>query len=209
MRIKVLENKKHIKALIDKHMIDFIRKAFFKFRQVYLYKIVGNCKIACYNALGANISYTVRLNKITILWPHQVVIGAYTKVEDNVEIKIDGQYKQGKSVIIGQSVYIGRGVEFNIIDGLHIENNALLASGVKCIDHDHGIDLGKKIGKHPGKSAPIVLKDNCWIGANAIILKGVIVGEGAVVAAGSIVLQSIPSYEIWGGIPAKKIGKRT
>lgn len=46
---------------------------------------------------------------------------------------------------------------------------------------------------------------NVWIGANAVILRGVSIGEGAIVAAGAVVNHDIPSHEIWGGVPAKKI----
>lgn len=46
-----------------------------------------------------------------------------------------------------------------------------------------------------------------WIGANAVILRGVSIGDGAIVAAGAVVNHDIPAHEIWGGIPAKKIKK--
>ena len=59
-----------------------------------------------------------------------------------------------------------------------------------------------------GVAAPVVLRDHVWIGANAVILKGVEIGRGAVVAAGAVVTKNIPPNEIWGGVPAKKIGER-
>lgn len=46
-----------------------------------------------------------------------------------------------------------------------------------------------------------------WIGANAVILRGVSIGDGAIVVAGAVVKHDIPAHEIWGGIPAKKIKK--
>lgn len=189
-------------------MNSFFRKTFYRLQQLYIYKVNGFCRITLYNLLGASIPYSVRMRNCTITWPHQVEMGHKVKVEENVEIKIDGKYKDGRSVFIGDSVYIGRGAEFNIIDRITIENQVMIASGAKFVDHDHGIDRLKIIGKHPGKSAPIILQENCWIGANVIVLKGVTVGQGAVVAAGSVVIHSIPAFEIWAGIPAKKIGER-
>jgi acetyltransferase-like isoleucine patch superfamily enzyme len=47
-----------------------------------------------------------------------------------------------------------------------------------------------------------------WLGCNVTVLKGVNIGGGAVIAAGAVVTKSIPPYEIWGGVPAKKIGER-
>lgn len=56
---------------------------------------------------------------------------------------------------------------------------------------------------------PIHVGHHCWIGTGATILQGVNIGDGAVVAAGAVVTKDIPPYEIWGGIPAKCIRRRT
>lgn len=58
------------------------------------------------------------------------------------------------------------------------------------------------------KSGVIKVKDRAWIGPNTIILHGVTVGEGAVVAAGAVVTKDVPPYTLVGGVPAKVIGKR-
>lgn len=55
---------------------------------------------------------------------------------------------------------------------------------------------------------PINIGHHCWIGTGAIILQGVTIGDGAVVAAGAVVTKDIPSFEVWGGIPARYIRKR-
>ena len=57
-------------------------------------------------------------------------------------------------------------------------------------------------------SKEIIIENDVWIGVNAIVLKGVCIEKGAVIAAGAVVNQLIPSNEIWGGVPAKKIGDR-
>lgn len=54
---------------------------------------------------------------------------------------------------------------------------------------------------------PIKVGDHCWIGTGAIILQGVSVGNGAVVATGAVVTKDIPTEEVWGGVPAKIIKK--
>ena len=56
-------------------------------------------------------------------------------------------------------------------------------------------------------SAPIVIKNNVWIGMAAIILKGVTIGEGAIVAAGAVVTRDVPAHTIVAGVPAKVIKK--
>tara|TARA_B100000989_G_C19311926_1_gene372952 strand:+ start:292 stop:561 length:270 start_codon:yes stop_codon:yes gene_type:complete len=55
---------------------------------------------------------------------------------------------------------------------------------------------------------PVIIEKNVWIGARATILPGVKIREGAVIASGAIVNKDVPEFEIYGGIPAKKIGKR-
>ena len=64
--------------------------------------------------------------------------------------------------------------------------------------------MNKQLGIEKG----IIINEDVWIGANAIILKGVEINKGAIIAAGSVVTNSIPSYEIWGGVPARKISER-
>ena len=81
----------------------------------------------------------------------------------------------------------------------------------------HGITtsptLAVKLGHSPSIAnktvAPPQIGDEVWIGARSIILRGVEIGDGAVIAAGAVVTKSIPSREIWGGVPAKKIGIRS
>lgn len=57
------------------------------------------------------------------------------------------------------------------------------------------------------KIAPVTIEDDVFIGAKCIILKGVTIGKGSIIAAGSVVTKSIPPFEIWGGNPAKIIRK--
>ena len=55
----------------------------------------------------------------------------------------------------------------------------------------------------------IEIGDDVWIGAGAVITPGVMVGRGAVIGANSVVTHHVPEYEVWAGVPARKIGERT
>jgi acetyltransferase-like isoleucine patch superfamily enzyme len=68
---------------------------------------------------------------------------------------------------------------------------------------------GDLMRHQPSNEAEVIIGNDVWIGANSILLKGVKISDGAVVGAGSVVTRSIPSYEIWAGIPAKKISERS
>ena len=95
------------------------------------------------------------------------------------------------SVTIGRNVFIGSGVAIFDTDfhPLHYCNRCNPASLVTI------------------KSKPISIHDNCFIGARSIILKGVTIGFGAVVGAGSVVTRDIPPLEIWAGNPARLVAK--
>ena len=88
-----------------------------------------------------------------------------------------------------------------------IGNNVMIGGGVTIVDSDfHSMDYrdwhstAQDVSKM--KSEPVVIEDNVFIGMNTIVLKGVTIGEGSVIAAGSVVTKSIPQGEIWGGNPA-------
>ena len=59
-----------------------------------------------------------------------------------------------------------------------------------------------------GKEMPIIIGRDVWIGCNVVVLKGSNIGNGAIVAAGSVVTKSISENEVWAGVPARKIGER-
>ncbi|MCO6476121.1 MAG: hypothetical protein J5I94_05830 [Phaeodactylibacter sp.] len=59
--------------------------------------------------------------------------------------------------------------------------------------------------QEPGRSAPIIIEDDVWLGARSIVLKGVTIGRGAVVAAGAVATRDVPPYTMVGGVPAKVI----
>jgi acetyltransferase-like isoleucine patch superfamily enzyme len=135
-------------------------------------------------------------------------LGENCCLEPGIYFKFDWYWKPGPNIVIGDRVFIGRNVELNIQGRIEIGNDCLIASGCVFIDHDHGMDLNEPMRVQPQKSYPILIGHNVWIGANAVILKGVNIREGAVVGAGSIVTKSIPANEIWCGNPARKIGER-
>jgi acetyltransferase-like isoleucine patch superfamily enzyme len=139
-----------------------------------------------------------------------VRLGARCTIEHYVSFKYDGIYKKGPSIVIGDECFIGTGVEFNIREKITVGNHVLIASGCRFIDGNHGMERGDvPIGGQEGTSHPIVLEDDVWLGANVIILEGVSIGRGSIIGAGAVVTKSVPSYEVWGGVPARYIRSRT
>ena len=150
------------------------------------------------------------LGRLHATWPHQVRLGRRCRLEPGVVFKFDGHYRAGPSLVFGDGVFIGTGCEFNIRAGLQVGRDGLIASGCRFIDHDHGFASRTEPmnRQDDGAEAPIRLDDDVWIGANCVVLKGVQVGRGAIVAAGSVLTRSVPAYEIWGGVPARRLRER-
>lgn len=85
----------------------------------------------------------------------------------------------------------------------------MIAPFVYIVDSDHGINLGTPMNLQKNISRPILIGSDVWIGAHSIILSGVKIGDGAVIAAGSVINQDVPANTIVGGVPAKIIKERS
>jgi len=174
----------------------------------YMEKSVRACRKIYWRFRGVSIGRGTFPGKMTVNWPHQLCIGIETILEDHLIFKYDGIEAPGPSIRIGNKIFLGNHCEFNISRGITLSDHCLIASGCKFIDHDHSMDTGHPIGVNPGPESEIIIGPNVWLGVNVVVLKGVIIGEGSVVGAGAVVTRSIPPFEIWIGIPARKIGSR-
>lgn len=148
------------------------------------------------------------LPKCSITWPHQVFLGNDCRLEHDIYFHYDGIWKEGPSIKIGNNAFVGYGCEFNITKSITIGNDCLIASGSKFIDHNHGVSLSSLMRTQKSPEKEIIVGNNVWIGANVIVLSGVTINDGAIIAAGAVLNKNVPANEIWGGIPAKKIGDR-
>ena len=123
--------------------------------------------------------------------------------------------KKGK-IEIGENVS-GIDDESVIIDNtgdIRIGNDVIFSGGCKIFTHDHYMSKDKSIRQQTEekgvKYSSLLIKDDVYFGANCIVTQSVIlISKGSVIAAGAVLTENIVNeYEIWGGIPAKKIGKR-
>jgi acetyltransferase-like isoleucine patch superfamily enzyme len=158
--------------------------------------------------LGGKIGRGTRISPCRIPWPHQLMIGEKCVLEPDIYFKFDWYWKPGPNIVIGDRVFIGRGVEFNVQGRIQIGDDCLIASGCIFVDHNHGMDLTRPMRGQVQDIRPIEIGNNVWIGANSVILKGIEIGDGAVVGAGSVVTKCIPANEIWCGNPARKTRER-
>jgi len=161
-----------------------------------------------WRARGGRIGKRTRLPRLLVSWPHQVRIGSHCILQPDIFFNYDHYWTPGPSILVGDRVFIGRGVEFNCREQIGIGDDCLIASGCKFIDHDHGTAPGTPINKQENRSSPIVVEPGAWLGMNVVVLRGVRIGRAAVIGAGSVVTKSVPPAEVWAGVPAAPIPSR-
>jgi acetyltransferase-like isoleucine patch superfamily enzyme len=112
-------------------------------------------------------------------------------------------------ITIGPQSYIGHRCLFYGHGGIQVGRDVLLANDVQLICGNHTFARRDvPIRAQPPEGQPIIVEDDVWLGASAIVLGGVTVGRGAVVGAGSVVTRSLPPYSIARGVPAQVVGVR-
>jgi acetyltransferase-like isoleucine patch superfamily enzyme len=188
-------------------MSSIFPRVVFRLRHTIWGGLLSTWRKSYFRVLGMRIGRHTWLGRLSVTWPHQVDIGCSCLIEEGVSFKFDGIWCPGPSIVIVDVVFIGRGCEFNIRKQITVGSRTAIASGCQFIDHDHDI-TGTKLDELPGPEAAIEIGEDVWLGCNVIVLKGVTIGDGAVIAAGAVVTKNIPAGEVWAGIPAKKISSR-
>lgn len=112
---------------------------------------------------------------------------------------------EGGRIAVGQHVRINAGAVLVSYASITIGNDCLIGEYVSIRDANHGTEAGSPMRLQPHASAPIVIGNNVWVGRGAVILKGVCIGDGAVVAANSVVTGNVPPRTLVGGVPARAI----
>lgn len=109
-------------------------------------------------------------------------------------------------VTIGNHTRVG--IHCTVIGPVCIGNHVNLAQGITVTALNHNFADSNRIIDEQGISTkPVVIGDDVWIGANAVILPGVTIGRHVVVAAGAVVTKDVPDYSLVAGVPAKEIKK--
>lgn len=149
--------------------------------------------------LGVRVSPGARVS------PRAQIAGAYAI----------GRAAIGSGVVIGEGSYIGSGAVMSGRIGRWCAIGYEVVIGPSEHDPD-AATLSPVLARRRGLPAsttervvaPPVIDDEVWIGAGVIVLRGVHIGHGAVIAAGAVVTTDVPPLEIWGGVPAKRLRAR-
>lgn len=124
------------------------------------------------------------------------------KVDESFELILPFYTNYGKNIHIGKNVVVNFACGFQDQGGIYIGDHVFIGPQVTLTTINHSIKLAERRNM---KMLPIKICNDVWIGAKATILQGVTIGEGAIIAAGSIVTKDVPSFSIVAGVPAKVI----
>ena len=115
----------------------------------------------------------------------------------------------GRNLVVGDAVDLAKDVLITTSGGVSIGDRTLIGYRTQIISSNHSIPpIGQPFPISGDAHAPVTIGNDVWIGGNCIITPGVTVGDGAVVAGGSVVTKDVASNSIVGGVPAKLIKMR-
>jgi len=149
------------------------------------------------------------LNNVFSSFPSHTIRKAFLRlngaqIAEHVIIYGGCEYRYPKGLKIDSGTSIGHRAVLDARMGLTIGKNVILATDVMIwtLHHDYN-DI-----HFSGIGAPVSVGDYVWLGSRSIVLPGIIIGEGAVIAAGSVVTKNVEPYCVVGGIPARVISQR-
>jgi len=161
----------------------------------------------------------------------RLVYGSNVRINDDAKILPFG----GGQISLESDVYVGRAVEISTWSNLYIGRDTsvqdrsvivgqvtigahcLISNGIMAASGAHEFDLHPHLlirdqdtlaSGRERSTRPIVMDDDCWIGAHSVIVGGVRIGRGSVVGAGSVVTKDVPPYWVVGGVPARNLRQR-
>lgn len=144
-------------------------------------------------------------SNVTLLGIENITVGTGFYVAPGVKIL---SLEQGR-IIIGKNVSFNFDCYLSAVKSkVVIGDNVLFGPSIVVVNDNHNFRLGQLIREQGLNTKDIIIGNDVWIGAKAVILAGVTIGDGAVIAAGSVVTKDVEAYTIVGGVPAKKIKDR-
>lgn len=149
----------------------------------------GDCTIARFTYTGCNINL-MKNSTLKLSGNSMIGLGSAVTVEDNAQLEI------------GSSSYICAGATIRVAKRIVIGDQCAISWNVTIMDSDFHEYYASE-GVIPEKTKEVIIGNNVWIGNNVLILKGVTIGDNAIIAAGSVVTKNVPNGTVVAGNPAK------
>jgi acetyltransferase-like isoleucine patch superfamily enzyme len=138
-----------------------------------------------------------------------VRIGAGSEIQRHCRIWLGEENTDDPRLTIGNRVFIGQGTHLSVMRPLSIGHNTLIGAYCYLVTNQHRFSRRDMPIRDQGYDCqPLSVGEDAWIGAASTIMPGVTIEKGAIIGANSVVTKDVGAYEIWAGVPAKKIGLR-
>jgi maltose O-acetyltransferase len=148
------------------------------------------------------------LGKLFKAFRYQVCRPLFAHCGRNVNVESGAYFHMGKHISIGDNS--GLGIDCCLRGQVTIGNDVMMGPNVSIFTRNHGFSRTDVPMNRQGFTAeqPVTIHDDVWIGSHVLIMPGVTVGRGSILAAGSVVTKDVPEYAIVGGNPAQVIRSR-
>jgi maltose O-acetyltransferase len=171
--------------------------------------VARRCRRFRFRLRGVRIGHRCWLQSIEIPRnPRDIVLGDEVALDNHVVLLATGKHRVEPQIRIGSRTYINRFTMLDASESIVIGERCMIGPSCYITDHDHGTRAGDMVASQPLKSGPTRIGNDVWIGAGAIVLKGVTIGDGAVIGAGAVVTTDAPAGAILVGVPARVVGCR-
>lgn len=171
--------------------------------QIFSEVFGGIFSLAFIKAIASSFAYFLHEH---VIWRKQIHATGDYRIHSRASLRNAHNIYLGNNVRITMDCCIWAEKHSRIVFG----NDVLVGPGVKLFCGNHGVQRnGVPMTYQERTEKDIIVGNDVWIGANSVLLSGVTIGDGAIVASGSVVTKDIPPYAVVGGIPAKVIKYRS
>jgi acetyltransferase-like isoleucine patch superfamily enzyme len=201
----MLQKLKRFKILIE---INVYNMFLLKIKNITIGRVVVFTKAAIEFDKSSRIIVKNGVFEINKKWTKSDPFPSIFALRENAKVIVENSFtiysgarvyvNEGATLILGNG-YINYNLNLSCFDRIEIGNNVAISENVCIRDSDNHTILNST---HI-KTKPIKIGNHVWIGMNVTILKGVTIGDGAIIAAGSVVNRDIPEKTLAGGVPAK------
>jgi acetyltransferase-like isoleucine patch superfamily enzyme len=188
----------------------FYYKIFFKHSSGLLF-IGRHCKIRYCHKITAGKTITIGDNvEINALCVEGVTFGNNVTILRNTVIECTGNIKNmGIGLVIGDDVGIAQNCFIQVRGKVTIGSHVMFGPNVSIFSENHGFtSLDMPMISQPTIRGEVIIEDDVWLGTRSVILSGIRIGKGSIIAAGALVNRDIPPYSIVAGVPGKVIKSR-
>lgn len=137
------------------------------------------------------------------LWFYKNIMGFNIGENSTCLMKLIVDFNRG--LTIGKNSVVNGRCRLDTRGGITIGDNVSISSDVTILTADHDMNTPD----FAGRNNPVIIHDYVWVGTGAMIMPGITIGKGAVVAAGSVVTKNVEPYHVVAGVPAKFIKERS